>query len=101
MSSHRLVVSLAVATVLVLAPSSAHADSSTTRDASRDVLSQGLEDDVPTRPEPSRAEGDALTMRVTHGPKRLRIVPGVGHNDMVSRAGKRLAAEVAFWAQRI
>ena len=33
------------------------------------------------------------------GPKRLRIVPGVGHNDIVSRAGKRLADEIAFWAQ--
>ena len=28
-------------------------------------------------------------------PKRLVVVPGVGHNDIVSRAGPRLAAEIA------
>jgi fermentation-respiration switch protein FrsA (DUF1100 family) len=32
-------------------------------------------------------------------PKRLRIVPGVGHNDIVSRAGTLLADEIAAWAR--
>ena len=31
-------------------------------------------------------------------PKRLRIVRGVGHNDIVSLAGARLAEEIAAWA---
>jgi pimeloyl-ACP methyl ester carboxylesterase len=33
-------------------------------------------------------------------PKRLRIVPGVGHNDIVSFAGERLADEIASWTAR-
>lgn len=33
-------------------------------------------------------------------PKRLRIVPGVGHNDVVASAGAVLADEIAAWAQR-
>ena len=31
-------------------------------------------------------------------PKRLRVVRGVGHNDIVARAGARLAEEIAAWA---
>ena len=33
------------------------------------------------------------------GPKRLRVVPGVGHNDIVSVAGARLAEEIASWVR--
>jgi fermentation-respiration switch protein FrsA (DUF1100 family) len=33
-------------------------------------------------------------------PKRLRIVPGVGHNDIVSLAGALLAEEIVSWARR-
>lgn len=33
-------------------------------------------------------------------PKRLRIVPGVGHNDIVSLAGNLLAEEIATWARQ-
>ena len=33
-------------------------------------------------------------------PKRLRIVPGVGHNDFVASAGAVLAEEIAAWAHR-
>ena len=32
-------------------------------------------------------------------PKRLRIVRGVGHNDIVSSAGPSLAEEIAAWAR--
>ena len=32
-------------------------------------------------------------------PKRLRLLPGVGHNDIVALAGAQLAGEVASWAQ--
>jgi len=53
-------------------------------------------------------EDDAI-VPVEHGtalfdaapdPKRLRIVPGVGHNDIVSLAGTLLADEIASWARR-
>jgi fermentation-respiration switch protein FrsA (DUF1100 family) len=53
-------------------------------------------------------EDDAI-VPVEHGqalfhaapdPKRLRIVPGVGHNDIVSLAGALLAGEIASWARR-
>jgi fermentation-respiration switch protein FrsA (DUF1100 family) len=52
-------------------------------------------------------EDDAI-VPVEHGtalyeaapePKRLRIVPGVGHNDIVSLAGTSLADEIAGWAR--
>ncbi len=33
-------------------------------------------------------------------PKRLRIVPGVGHNDLISLAGTRVAQEIASWARQ-
>ena len=32
------------------------------------------------------------------GPKRLHVVPGVGHNDILDRAGRELAGEIAGWA---
>jgi pimeloyl-ACP methyl ester carboxylesterase len=52
-------------------------------------------------------EDDAI-VPVEHGralldaapdPKRLRVVPGVGHNDIVSLAGPLLAEEIAAWAR--
>ncbi len=51
---------------------------------------------------------DDMIVPVEHGqalfdaapdPKRLRIVPGAGHNDILSLAGARLAAEIASWAR--
>jgi uncharacterized protein len=51
-------------------------------------------------------EDDAI-VPVEHGralfhaapdPKRLRIVPAAGHNDLVSLAGTRVAQEIASWA---
>ena len=53
-------------------------------------------------------EDDAI-VPVEHGralldaapdPKRMRIVPGAGHNDLVSLAGGLLAEEIAAWARR-
>ena len=53
-------------------------------------------------------EDDAI-VPVEHGralldaapdPKRMRIVPGAGHNDVVSLAGGLLAEEIAAWAGR-
>jgi len=32
-------------------------------------------------------------------PKRLRVIPDVGHNDIVTLAGARLAEEIASWAR--
>jgi fermentation-respiration switch protein FrsA (DUF1100 family) len=52
---------------------------------------------------------DDVLVPVEHGralfaaapePKRLRIVPGVGHNDLVSHAGTLVAREIAAWARR-
>ena len=34
-------------------------------------------------------------------PKRLRIVPGVGHNDIVAGAGTAVADEIADWARAL
>ncbi len=73
MSARRIVLALTAAAAVGLAPLPAYADTFTTRDAARDVLSQGIDDDIPTKPEPNRIEGDALAMRVTHGPQRVRI----------------------------
>lgn len=33
-------------------------------------------------------------------PKRLRIVPRAGHNDLISQSGTRIAQEIASWAPR-
>ncbi len=35
------------------------------------------------------------------GPKRMRVYPGLGHNDLVPRAGKALADEIASWAKEL
>ena len=51
------------------------------------------EDDMIVPVEHGRALFDAAP-----APKRLRVVPGVGHNDIVSLAGPRLAEEIAAWA---
>jgi uncharacterized protein len=51
---------------------------------------------------------DDVLVPVEHGralfaaapePKRLRIVPGVGHNDLMSHAGTLVAREIATWAR--
>ncbi len=34
-------------------------------------------------------------------PKRLRVVPGVGHNDIVTLAGRELAEEIASWLREL
>jgi fermentation-respiration switch protein FrsA (DUF1100 family) len=53
-------------------------------------------------------EDDAI-VPVEHGialfdaapdPKRLRIVAGVGHNDIVSLAGQLVAEEIASWVRQ-
>ncbi|HWC27455.1 MAG TPA: alpha/beta hydrolase [Solirubrobacteraceae bacterium] len=51
------------------------------------------EDDMIVPVEQGRALFDAAPE-----PKRLRIVPGVGHNDIVFSAGALLAQEIAAWA---
>lgn len=51
------------------------------------------EDDAIVPPGHGRALFDAAPE-----PKRLLIVPGVGHNDIVSLAGASLAEEIASWA---
>jgi hypothetical protein len=52
--------------------------------------------------------GDDAIVPVEHGralfeaapqPKRLRIVAGVGHNDLVSHAGTVMAEEIAAWVR--
>jgi uncharacterized protein len=44
-----------------------------------------------------RLHGEAL-YEAARGPKRLEILPGVGHNDVISRAGARWAEAIATWA---
>ena len=34
------------------------------------------------------------------GPKRMRTLPGVGHNDLFAHAGAEVAQEIAAWAKR-
>ena len=51
------------------------------------------EDDMIVPVEHGRALYDAAPE-----PKRLSIVPGAGHNDIVSLAGPQLAGEIASWA---
>lgn len=63
---------LALALTLVATP--AGAQTHVVRDAARDVVSQDVDADAhPTRPEPTRDEGDALSMTATHGAKAVRI----------------------------
>jgi hypothetical protein len=73
MSSPRLALALAATTALVLAPLPAFADVHTVKDATHDVVSQGIDDDVLTHPEPAREEGDALAVRVKHGKQVVRM----------------------------
>jgi uncharacterized protein len=54
------------------------------------------EDDMIVPVEHARALFDAAP-----GPKRLRVVRGTGHNDIVTRAGTRLAAEIAAWVDEL
>ncbi len=72
MSPRRLFLGMLTAAALAAAPLPAHAASITTSDAARDVVSQA-DDQGPTQPEPLRAEGDVLSMRVTHGNRAVRI----------------------------
>lgn len=51
------------------------------------------EDDMIVPVEHARALFEAAP-----APKRLHVVPGVGHNDIVSVAGAHLAAQIAEWA---
>jgi len=43
------------------------------------------------------AHGKAL-FDAAPGPKRMRVYPGLGHNDLVAQGGKDLAGEIASWA---
>jgi uncharacterized protein len=52
------------------------------------------EDDAIVPVEHGRALFDAAP-----DPKRLRILPAVGHNDIVALAGARLADEIASWVR--
>ena len=54
------------------------------------------EDDTIVPVEHGRALFDAAP-----GPKRLRVVRGAGHNDIVSLAGARLAEEIARWVDEL
>lgn len=69
-----LTLGLATTAALVLAPLPAIAATHTVTDAAHDVVSQSIDNDVPSRPEPTRTQGDALAMRVTHGKKVVRII---------------------------
>jgi pimeloyl-ACP methyl ester carboxylesterase len=35
------------------------------------------------------------------GPKRMRVVPGASHNDVLDQAGEALAREIAGWAEQL
>ena len=43
------------------------------------------------------AHGRAL-FEAAPGPKKMHVVAGAGHNDILDRAGEELAAEIAAWA---
>lgn len=73
MSLRKLAIAATAASTLVLAPLPAYAETVTTDDAAHDVVSQGLSDDEATDPEPYRVEGDALSMKVLHGPHNVRV----------------------------
>lgn len=73
MSARRIILSLLAAPGLALAPLPAQAATITTTDAAHDVVSANFESDDPNQPEPTRDEGDALSMRVTHGTGAVRI----------------------------
>lgn len=44
--------------------------------------------------------GEAL-VEAAPAPKRLRIFPGVGHNDLITRAGRVWAQAIAAWAREL
>lgn len=73
MSTRHLVLTLTASAALALAPLPANAASHTTYDERGDVVSGNSEAGDPHHLEPGRAEGDALTMRVMHGNKMIRI----------------------------
>jgi fermentation-respiration switch protein FrsA (DUF1100 family) len=52
------------------------------------------EDDMIVPVEHARALLDAAP-----DPKRLRVIRGVGHNDIVTRAGGRIAGEIGGWVE--
>ena len=66
----------AAVSTLVLAPLPAYAETITSHDPSGDVVSQGVNENEATHPEPARVEGDALSMRVLHGPRNVRVIKG-------------------------
>lgn len=72
MSLRHLTAVIAAASGLALIPLPAHAATITTHDAARDVMSQGLTDDVAEDPAPQRVEGDVLALRVKHGRHNVR-----------------------------
>jgi fermentation-respiration switch protein FrsA (DUF1100 family) len=55
------------------------------------VLHGGSDDVVPL------AHGQAL-FKAASEPKRIRVFAGLGHNDLVARAGSEYAHEIADWA---
>ena len=73
---NRLALSALVATAFAaLSAAPASAQTTTLHDAAHDVLSQPADSSgVPKDAAPRRREGDALSLRVTHGPHRLRLV---------------------------
>lgn len=73
MSLRKLITAAVVAPALALIPVAANAAIVTTHDAEHDVMSMGAEDDDITTPEPLRAEGDVLKMRVNHRANVVRV----------------------------
>ncbi len=75
MSGRRLLLSVSSLSALALLASvgPAAAESTTTRDAGRDVVSVSTNAEGPQRVVTARREGDALRMRVTHGTDSIRV----------------------------
>jgi fermentation-respiration switch protein FrsA (DUF1100 family) len=44
------------------------------------------------------AHGQAL-FNAASGPKEIRIFPGLGHNDLVARAGAAYGHAIALWVK--
>src|SRR5436190_3207161 len=57
----------------VLVPAAAVADSYTSPDASGDVVKYDDHADTSPTPVPARTEGDILSSRVIHGPRRVTV----------------------------
>jgi hypothetical protein len=91
----------ALVAVAALTAAPASAQTVTTHDAAHDVLSQNaLSQGPPTRPAPHHRNGDALWLRVVHGPHRIRLTlhfarltrphrPAVEVLALATNAGKR------------